>query len=137
MCCAAAILVSFSIIVEIGLMLKYAKGLDFCEKPNYAHLKHLLKSAFTAAEFEYDFKFDWLDPAIIESHPNMYIVIQSSKPQKRTQSRNTTKSKGYTKTPKGDSLAVNITNLQCDAIDLELDGMEAHSPSNTKSPRKK
>eukprot|EP00826_Nyctotherus_ovalis_P050658 TRINITY_DN6241_c0_g1_i2.p1 TRINITY_DN6241_c0_g1~~TRINITY_DN6241_c0_g1_i2.p1 ORF type:complete len:207 (-),score=41.31 TRINITY_DN6241_c0_g1_i2:331-951(-) len=64
----------FDIIVEIGLMLKYAKELDFCQKPNYAHLKHLLKTAFTAAEFEYDFKFDWLDPTIVESHPNIFVT---------------------------------------------------------------
>lgn len=60
--------------LEVALMLKYAKELRFSEKPNYAYLKKLLKKAFTVGSFVYDFKFDWVDPVIQETHPNVFIM---------------------------------------------------------------
>lgn len=60
--------ISFSYRIEIAAMFKHVKELDFCQEPNYAYLKGLLKSMFMADGYVYDFKFDWLAPKIQETH---------------------------------------------------------------------
>jgi casein kinase 1 len=44
---------------EFGSYLSYCQSLRFCDRPDYAYLRRLLKDLFFRQGFQYDFVFDW------------------------------------------------------------------------------
>lgn len=44
---------------EIGNILKYARGMAFEQKPDYAYLRRIIKELFLKQGFEYDYVYDW------------------------------------------------------------------------------
>ena len=46
--------------MEISNYITYCRKLKFDEKPDYNHLKRMLKELFMKEGFEYDYVYDWV-----------------------------------------------------------------------------
>ena len=44
---------------ELAAFINYARNMKFEEKPDYAYLKNLIKSAMKTSNLEMDFVYDW------------------------------------------------------------------------------
>ncbi|CAK9290736.1 unnamed protein product [Gordionus sp. m RMFG-2023] len=67
---------------EFKIFLRYARGLDFVETPDYAYLRRLLEELIYFYGWEYDFNFDWSGklPSSPEGSVSMTYAQQGSKP---------------------------------------------------------
>ena len=55
-------------------ILKYIRGLNFTENPDYIYIKSLLKDAFIENGFIYDLAFDWVIQEISHSKNHSFVT---------------------------------------------------------------
>ena len=58
--------------MEIPNYITYCRKLKFDEKPDYNHLKRMLKELFMKEGFEYDYVYDWV---LLPVNNNIYETL--------------------------------------------------------------
>lgn len=78
-------------------MFKHCKELPFEETPNYKLLHDLLERVFKRFKLEYDFRYDWLNPAecCSKMKPLNFLGLNIAKNKKKKSSEKITLSDVY------------------------------------------